>query len=127
MKVLQDCKYTKTHEWIKVNGNVGFVGISDYAQEHLGDVVFVELPQVGDKYVAGDCFGVIDSVKATSDVYMPVDGVILEVNETLVDSPELLNKDAFENWIMKIEILDPTQLDDLLHADAYEELCNEEG
>ncbi len=126
MTVSQDCKYTESHEWIKVEGNVGYVGISDYAQEQLGDIVFVELPEVGDEFSQGDCFAVVDSVKATSDIYMPVDGRIIEVNEALNDSPELLNEDAFANWIVKIEILDETQLDELLDAAAYEELCMRE-
>ncbi|AZR72905.1 glycine cleavage system protein H [Anoxybacter fermentans] len=126
MKVLKDLKYTKEHEWIRVEGEIGYIGITDYAQEQLGDVVFVELPEVGEEFVEGDSFAVVDSVKATSDIYMPIDGEILEVNEELLDSPELLNEDPYENWIVKIRISDPDQINNLLNAEEYEEFCAEE-
>ena len=112
--------YTKSHEWIKVDGNVAKVGISDYAQHLLGDIVFVELPEEDSEIDKGDSFGVVESVKAASDVYMPVTGKVVEVNEELEDEPELLNKDAYENFIMKIEISDEAELDDLLSKEEYE-------
>lgn len=126
MKVLKDLKYTKEHEWVRLEGNVAVIGITDFAQGHLGDIVFVELPEVGEEFVEGDGFGVIDSVKATSDVYMPVDGEILEVNSELEDSPELINEDPYENWMIKVKVSDPGQVDDLLNAEEYEQFCKEE-
>jgi glycine cleavage system H protein len=112
--------YAKSHEWIEVDGKEGKVGISDYAQHLLGDIVFVELPEEDAEIDKEDSFGVVESVKAASDVYMPVTGKIIEVNEELEDEPELLNKDAYKNFIMKIEILDESQLDDLLTKEQYE-------
>lgn len=126
MKILKDLKYTKEHEWIKVEGEIAVVGITDFAQEHLGDIVFVELPEPGDDLVEGDGFAVIDSVKATSDVYMPLDGEITEVNEELVDSPELINEDAYENWMIKIKLSDLDQIEALINAEEYEKFCSEE-
>jgi len=112
--------YAKSHEWIEVDGKEGKVGISDYAQHLLGDIVFVELPEEDAEIDKEDSFGVVESVKAASDVYMPVTGKIIEINEDLEDEPELLNKDAYKNFIMKIEILDESQLDDLLTKEQYE-------
>ncbi|MCK5763947.1 MAG: glycine cleavage system protein GcvH [Clostridiales bacterium] len=112
--------YAKSHEWIEVDGKEGKVGISDYAQHLLGDIVFVELPEEDAEIDKEDSFGVVESVKAASDVYMPVTGKIIEINEELEDEPELLNKDAYKNFIMKIEILDESQLDDLLTKEQYE-------
>ncbi|HZJ98433.1 MAG TPA: glycine cleavage system protein GcvH [Tissierellaceae bacterium] len=126
MKVLKDLYYTRDHEWLKVNGNEAYVGISDFAQEQLGDIVYVELPEVDDEFELDDDFSAIESVKAASDIYMPVDGVILEINEELLDSPELINADAYENWIVKIEMTDISQLDDLMTSEEYEELIAEE-
>lgn len=126
MKVLKDLRYTKEHEWVRVEGQEAYIGITDFAQGHLGDIVFVELPEVGEEFVEGDSFAVIDSVKATSDVFMPVDGEVLAANEELDGSPEMLNEDAFENWIIKIKLSDPDQVNDLLTADEYEEFCKEE-
>ena len=126
MKVLKDLRYTKEHEWVRVEGQTAYIGITDFAQEHLGDIVFVELPEIGDELVEGDSFSVIDSVKATSDVFMPVDGEIIETNEELNDSPELLNEDAYEHWIIKVNLTDPEQINDLMTAAQYEEFCAEE-
>lgn len=126
MKVLKDLKYTKEHEWIRVEGETAVIGITDFAQEHLGDIVFVELPEVGEGLVEGDSFGVIDSVKATSDVYMPLDGEILEINADLENSPELINEDAYENWMIKVKMNDPAQAAELLTAEEYEQFCKEE-
>ncbi|MFS8541377.1 MAG: glycine cleavage system protein GcvH [Tissierellales bacterium] len=126
MKVLKDLYYTKDHEWIKVEGNEGYIGLTDYAQDQLGDIVYVELPEVDDEFEKEEAFSAVESVKAASDVYMPVDGKILEVNEALLDEPALLNEDPYENWIVKIEILDKSQLDELMTSEEYEKYLEEE-
>ncbi|MFA5560575.1 MAG: glycine cleavage system protein GcvH [Acholeplasmataceae bacterium] len=112
--------YAESHEWIKVEGNVAFIGISDHAQDSLGSIVFVDLPQVGNTINKGNVFGAVESVKAASDLYLPISGKVVEVNSALEDAPELLNEDAYENWIVKIEIKDQTELNDLLTDEAYE-------
>ena len=123
MKFDPGCKYNEDHEWIRVEGAEGIVGISDYAQDQLSDVVYVELPEVGDTFDAGDVFAVVESVKAASDVYMPVGGEILEINEELEDSPELVNQDPFgEAWFVRIAIADSDELDDLMDVEAYKSL-----
>lgn len=119
-KVLKNLKYASSHEWIKVEGNVGIIGISDYAQNSLGNIVFLDVPEVGDVFNKGDEFGVLESVKAASDLYLPVGGEVIDVNLELVDSPELLNESAYDNWILKISIADLSELDDLLTAEEYE-------
>ena len=120
IKVLKGLKYASSHEWIKVEGNMGIVGISDYAQDSLGNIVFLDVPEVGDVFNKGDEFGVLESVKAASDLYLPVGGEVIDVNLELVDSPELLNESAYDNWILKISIADLSELDDLLTAEEYE-------
>lgn len=120
-----DLKYSKSHEWIKYEGDVAVVGISDFAQDALGDVVFVNLPQVGDEVVAGESFGDVESVKAVSDLISPVSGTIVEINEELDDSPENLNSDPYGSWIIKVENI--IEEEDLLDAAAYEAFCAEEG
>ena len=120
-----DLKYTKSHEWVKFVDGVAVVGISDFAQDALGDVVFVNLPQVGDEVTAGESFGDVESVKAVSDLISPVSGVVLEVNEELDDSPENLNSDPYGAWIIKVENV--TDEEELLDAAAYEAFCAEEG
>lgn len=126
MKVLKDLYYTEDHEWIKVEGNEGYIGITDFAQDQLGDIVYVELPEIDDELERDDVFSAVESVKAASDIYMPIDGVILEVNEDLLDAPELINTDAYENWIVKVEITDLSQLQELLKSGEYEEFIAEE-
>lgn len=126
MNVLKNLYYTEDHEWLKINGNEAYVGITDFAQEQLGDIVYVELPEVDDELDKDDVFSAIESVKAASDIYMPVDGKILEVNEELLDAPELINTDAYENWIVKIELTDEAQLEELLTSEEYEEFIAEE-
>lgn len=117
----KELKYTSDHEWVRVEDGMAVVGITSYAQEQLGDVVFVELPETGEEMDAGDSFGVIESVKTVSDMYMPVDGKIVAVNEDLEDNPELLNEDPFgDGWIVKIEISDPSQIDELMDSQEYE-------
>lgn len=117
----QELKYTESHEWIRVEGNQGTVGITHYAQEQLGDIVFVELPEVGSSFGKGEVFGSIESVKSVGDIYLPVSGTVTEINEKLLDQPELINKDPYgEGWIVKIEIENSDELDTLLSADEYQ-------
>ena len=123
MKVEKGLLYTKDHEWVKVDGNKAYVGITDYAQDSLGDIVYVELPEVGEQIGKDEVFGVVESVKAASDLYLPVSGTILEVNESVLDDPALINEDAYENWMILIEMDDPDELDELLSASEYEEIC----
>ena len=120
-----ELKYSKSHEWIKMDGDVAVIGISDFAQDALGDVVFINLPAEGDEVTAGESFGDVESVKAVSDLICPVTGVICAVNEELLDAPELLNKDAYAAWIIKVENI--TDQEELLDATAYEAFCAEEG
>ena len=122
-KVLEGLYYSESHEFIRVEGDFGFVGITDYAQHALGNVVYVDMPEVDDEVEAGEEFGAVESVKAASDLISPVSGTVVEVNETLDDEPELLNKDAFENWIIKVQLSDKSELDNLMDAKAYEEFC----
>ena len=123
-KVLENLKYAKTHEWVKVEGNVATVGITDYAQESLGSVVYLEVNEIGEKVKQFKEFGVVESVKAASDLLSPITGEIVDVNQDLIDNPELLNEDAFENWILKVEMSNPKELDNLLDAEKYELECH---
>lgn len=120
-----DLKYSKSHEWIRYEDDVAVIGISDFAQDALGDVVFVNLPAPGDEVVAGESFGDVESVKAVSDLISPVSGIVLEVNDELEDSPENLNSDPYGAWIIKVEQV--TEEEELLDAAAYEAHCAEEG
>ena len=120
-----ELKYTKDHEWIKMEGDIAVIGISDFAQDALGDVVFINLPEVGDAVTAGEAFGDVESVKAVSDVNSPVTGVVVEINEDLADSPENLNSDPYGSWIIKVEQI--TETEELMDAAAYEAFCAEEG
>ena len=122
-KVLDDRKYADSHEWVKVDGEVATIGISDYAQHALGNIVYVDMPEVGDEVSQGDDFGAVESVKAASDLISPVSGEVVEVNEELVDKPELINEDAFNNWIIKVKLSDPAELDKLMDAESYKKLC----
>lgn len=124
-KVIEGLYYSESHEYVKVEGDFAYVGITDYAQHALGNVVYVDMPEVDDEVEAGEDFGAVESVKAASDLISPVSGTVVEVNEALEDKPELLNEDAFANWIMKVEMSDKTELDNLMDAAAYEELCKE--
>lgn len=126
MKILENLKYSKDHEWVKVEGDKAYIGITDFAQHSLGDIVFVELPEVDSELNSGEAFGVVESVKAASDIYMPISGKIVKVNEDLVDSPELVNEDPYKNWIIMISISDTAQLNDLIDSKAYEDLCGKE-
>ena len=113
--------YSESHEFVRVEGEYGFIGITDYAQNALGNVVYVDMPEVDDEVEAGEEFGAVESVKAASDLISPVSGVVVEVNEALEDQPELVNRDAYENWIIKVELNDKSELDALMDAKAYEE------
>ena len=120
-------KYTKEHEWLDLSGNIGTIGITDYAQSTLGDIVFVELPKVGDSVTGGQTFGSVESVKAVSDLYSPVSGTVTAINEELNSSPDKVNENAHEAWMIKVELSDPSQVDSLLDAAAYEAFIAEEG
>jgi glycine cleavage system H protein len=122
-----DFKYTKEHEWIKADGKNATVGITNYAQESLGDIVFVELPKTGSEIVAGKTFGSVESVKAVSDLYAPASGVVTEVNSELVTAPEKINKDAHSAWLIKITLKNPAELNSLLSAQDYEKFVSEEA
>ncbi|CDP11250.1 unnamed protein product [Coffea canephora] len=125
--VVKDLKYADSHEWVKVDGNSATVGITDHAQDHLGDVVYVELPEVGKEVKQGDSFGAVESVKATSDVYSPVSGKVVDVNEKLGDSPGLVNGSPYEDgWIMKVEISNKDELNSLLDSEQYTKHCEAE-
>lgn len=123
--VKENLRYSDSHEWVKVDGDIATIGISDYAQHALGDIVYVDMPEVGDEVTAGEDFGAVESVKAASDLISPVSGEVVEINEALEDEPELVNKDAFENWIIKVRLSDPGEVDALLDAAAYAKLCEE--
>ena len=125
-KVIEGLYYSESHEYVRVEGEYGYVGISDYAQHALGNIVYVDMPEVDDEVVAGEDFGAVESVKAASDLISPVSGTVVEVNEAREDEPELVNKDAFENWIIKVELSDKAELDNLMDAAAYEKFCENE-
>ena len=122
-KVIEGLYYSESHEFVKVEGDFAFVGITDYAQHALGNIVYVDMPEVDDEVSAEEEFGAVESVKAASDLISPVSGTVVEVNEALEDEPELINKDAFENWIIKVELSDKGELDNLMDAAAYEAFC----
>ena len=122
----ENYKYTKEHEWIQIDRNVGTIGITDYAQDSLGDIVFVDLPKVGDAVEAGKIFGSVESVKAVSDLYSPASGTVTAVNEELKDKPEKINEDANATWLLKLELKDAAELEKLLSAEDYEKFVTEE-
>ena len=122
-KVIEGLYYQESHEFVRVEGDYGFVGITDYAQDALGTVVYVDMPDVDDEVEAGEEFGAVESTKAASDLISPVSGTVVEVNEALDDQPELINQDAFENWIIKVELSDKADLDNLMDATAYAAFC----
>lgn len=124
-KVIEGLYYAESHEYVKVEGNIGYIGITDYAQEQLGNVVYVDMPETGEDVTAGEEFGAVESVKAASDLISPVSGKVIEINEALEDAPELINEDAFSNWIIKVELSDPSELNSLLDSSAYSKLCTE--
>ena len=118
-KILEGLKYSESHEWVKVEGNVAVIGVSDFAQKEMGDITYVDVPDVDDEVAAGEEFGALESVKAASDLICPVSGTVCAVNEELEDAPEKINEDAYANWIIKVEMSDPSELDALMDAAAY--------
>ena len=118
--------YLPTHEYARVEGNIAYVGISEFAARQLGNVVYVDMPEADDDVVKGEDFGAIESVKAASDLYSPVSGAVVEINENLIDNPLLVNEDPMNNWIIKVEMSDPSELDSLLSPDDYQKLCESE-
>ena len=126
-KVIEGLYYSESHEYLKVEGNIGIIGITDYAQKALGNVVYVDMPDVDDDVEAGAEFGAVESVKAASDLNSPVTGTVVEVNEALEDAPELINQDAYENWIIKVKMSDESELENLMDAAAYEAFCEKEA
>ena len=126
-KFIEGLYYSESHEFVRVDGEFGYVGITDYAQHALGNIVYVDMPEVDDEVEAGAEFGAVESVKAASDLYSPVSGTVVEVNEALEDAPELINQDAYANWIIKVEMSDESELENLMDAAAYEAFCEKEG
>ena len=118
-KIVEGLKYSESHEWVKVEGNVAVVGVSDFAQKEMGDITYVDLPDVDDEVEAGEEFGALESVKAASELISPVSGKVIEVNEELEDTPEKVNEDAYASWIIKVEMSDPSELDALMDAAGY--------
>ena len=125
-KIIEGLYYAEPHEYVKIEGEFGYVGITDYAQDQLGNVVYVDMPEVDDEVTAGEEFGAVESVKAASDLYSPVSGVVVEVNEALDGEPGLINKDAYANWIIKVKLSDPSEVENLLDAAGYEEVIKNE-
>lgn len=125
-KTIEGLFYSESHEWVKVDGETAIIGISDHAQQAMGNIVYVDMPEKEDEVTANEDFGAVESVKAASDLISPVSGVVVEVNEALADAPELLNKDAYENWIIKVKMDDPEELKNLMDAAAYEKFCENE-
>lgn len=123
-RFIEGLYYSESHEFVKVEGEYGYIGITDYAQNALGNVVYVDMPEVDDDITAGEEFGAVESVKAASDLNAPVSGTVVEINTALEDTPELINQDAFANWIIKVKLSDPSELESLMDAKAYEEMCN---
>lgn len=125
-KTIEGLFYSESHEWVKVDGETAIIGISDHAQQAMGNIVYVDMPKEDDEVTANEDFGAVESVKAASDLISPVSGVVVEVNEALADAPELLNKEAYENWIIKVKMDDPEELKNLMDAAAYEKFCENE-
>ena len=123
-KTIEGLYYSESHEYVKVEGEYGYIGITDFAQEQLGNVVYVDTPDEDDEVTAGETFGAVESVKAASDLISPVSGTVVEVNEALEDQPELVNEDAFANWIIKVKLSNPSELDALMDAADYAEICH---
>ena len=124
-KILDDLRYADSHEWVKLDGDIATVGITDYAQHALGNIVYVDMPEVGDEVTQGEDFGAVESVKAASDLVSPVSGEVIEINEALEDEPELINQDAYGAWIMKVKVSDLSEIENLLDAEAYAKICEE--
>ncbi|MCH5215047.1 MAG: glycine cleavage system protein GcvH [Muribaculaceae bacterium] len=124
-KILENLRYSDSHEWVSLDGEVATVGITDYAQHALGNIVYVDMPEVSDEVTAGEDFGAVESVKAASDLISPVSGEVIEINDDLDGQPELLNEDPYANWIMKVKVNDPGEVSNLLDAKDYAKICEE--
>ena len=124
-KIVEGLRYSESHEWVKAEGNVAIIGVTDFAQKEMGEITYVDVPEVDDEFEAGEEFGALESVKASSDLYCPVSGKVIEVNEELDSAPEKVNEDAFGAWIIKVEMSDPSELDDLMDAAAYKSMIKE--
>ena len=124
-KIVEGLYYAESHEYVKIEGEYGYVGITDYAQHELGNVVYVDMPEVDDEVEAGSDFGAVESVKAASDLISPVSGTVVEINEALNDNPELVNSDPYENWIIKVQLSDAAEVEKLMSAEAYKAMINE--
>ena len=122
-KVIEGLLYSESHEWVKVEDGITVIGITDFAQHEMGDLSYVDMPEVDDELTKGEEFGAVESVKAASDLFSPVSGTVVEINEALEDSPELLNEDAFANWIIKVQMSDESELEELMDAAAYQAIC----
>ena len=122
-KIIEGLLYSDSHEWVKVDGDIAVIGVSDFAQAEMGDITYVDMPEVDDEVTKGEDFGALESVKASSELYAPVSGVVVEVNEALEDAPELVNEDAFAAWIIKVRMSDESELNDLMDAAAYAEIA----
>ena len=120
MKVIPSLKYCKEHKWVKVDGEYAYIGITDYSQDQLGEILFVEMPEVEDELTKGSDFGVVESSKVASDLIAPISGEVVQINEDLEDEPEAINEDAYDAWIIKIKMSDPEELDSLINSDGYE-------
>ena len=123
MKVLESLKYSESHEWVRVEGNKAYIGITDYAQDHLGDVVYVDLPEIDTTVELGDQCIVLESVKAASDVFSPLSGTVVEINEELIDNPSLINESPYDSWLIAIDMTRPTEINSLLSAEDYKNIC----
>jgi len=126
MKTIEGLFYSNDHEWIKVEGSKAYIGITDYAQHALGEIVYIELPEVDDEFNAGDVFSVVESVKAASDSYLPVSGKVLEINEALADSPQLVNEDPYDSWLVLVELSNEDELKELMNEQEYQAFCSKE-
>lgn len=124
-KIIEGLKYAESHEWVRLEDGVAVIGVTDYAQAEMGDITYIDLPDVDDEFEAGEEFGALESVKASSDLYCPVSGKVVEVNTALEDAPELVNQDAFENWIIKMEMSNMAEYDGLMDAEAYTQFVGE--
>ncbi|MFX0549713.1 glycine cleavage system protein GcvH [Hathewaya histolytica] len=127
MKVLENLLYSKDHEWVKVDGDKAYIGITDYAQDALGDIVYVELPSIDDELSKDETFGTIESVKAASDAFSPISGTVIEVNESLEDTPDALNEDPYQNWVVCVNVGDKSELEELMSAEDYKKFVSEEA
>jgi len=126
VEVLEGLYYSKDHVWLKIEGDKAYIGITDYAQDSVGDIEYIELPEVGTEFTAGDVLGVLESAKAASDVYIPVDGKVVEVNNNIVDGPSLVNSDPYGSWLVLVELKNKSQLEDLMTAEEYKKLLEKE-